>query len=43
VAKNITAAAVSSTEEFLKAGLALELEVPTVVVASIPGRKVGEE
>ncbi len=32
-----------STEAFPTAGLALQLEVPTVVAASIPGRKVGEE
>jgi hypothetical protein len=37
------AASVSSTEAFPMAGLALQLEVPTVVAASIPGRKVGEE
>jgi hypothetical protein len=34
---------VSSTVAFSTPGLALQLEVPTVVVASIPGRKVGEE
>jgi hypothetical protein len=38
-----TAASVSSTEAFPKIGFALKLEVPTVVVASIPSRKVGEE
>jgi hypothetical protein len=38
-----TAASVLSTEAFPTAGLALELEVPTAAVASIPGRKVGEE
>jgi hypothetical protein len=37
-----TAASVSSTEAFPTAGLALQLEVPTMV-ASIPGPKVGEE
>jgi hypothetical protein len=36
-------ASVSSTEAFPTAGLALQLEVPTVAVASIRGRKVGEE
>jgi hypothetical protein len=42
--KKVTAAAasVSSTEAFPMARLALQLEVPTAV-ASIPGRKVGEE
>jgi hypothetical protein len=34
---------VSSTEAFLAVGLALQLEVPTVVAASIPGRKMEEE
>jgi hypothetical protein len=34
---------VSSTEAFPTAGLALELEVPTMAAASIPGHKVGEE
>jgi hypothetical protein len=45
VKKKVAAAAmsVSSTEAFLMAGLALQLEVPTVAIASIPGRKVGEE
>ncbi len=32
-----------STEAFPRAGLALQLELPTVVAASIPDRKVGEE
>jgi hypothetical protein len=43
--KKVVAAAesVSSTEALPMAGLALELEEPTAVVASIPGRKVGEE
>jgi hypothetical protein len=36
-------ALVSSTEAFPIVGLALQLEVPTAVVASILGRKVGEE
>ncbi len=42
--KNVAAAmaSVSSTEAFPRAGLALQLEVPTAA-ASIPGRKVGEE
>jgi hypothetical protein len=42
--KNVTstAASVSSKEAFPMAGLALQLEVPTVVV-SIPILKVGEE
>jgi hypothetical protein len=39
----VAAASVSSTEVFPTAGLALQLEVPTVVTASIPGQKVGEE
>jgi hypothetical protein len=45
VAKKVAAAvvSVSSMEAFPTAGLALQLEVPTVAVASIPGRKVGEE
>jgi hypothetical protein len=34
-------ASVSSTEAFPTAGLALQLEVPTVAVASIRGQKVG--
>jgi hypothetical protein len=36
-------ASVPSTEAFPTAGLALQLEVPTVAVASILGQKVGEE
>jgi hypothetical protein len=36
-------ASVSSMEAFPTAGLALQLEVPTVAAASIPGQKVGEE
>jgi hypothetical protein len=36
-------ALVSSTKAFPIVGLALQLEVPTAVVASILGRKVGEE
>jgi hypothetical protein len=36
------AASVSSTKAFPTAGLALQPEVPIVVVASIPGRKVEE-
>jgi hypothetical protein len=45
VKKKVAAATamVSSTEAFPTAGLAFLLEVPTVVVASIPGWKVGEE
>jgi hypothetical protein len=45
VKKKVVAAAasVSSTEAFPTVGLALQLEVPTVVVVNIPGRKVGEE
>jgi hypothetical protein len=45
VAKKVATAvvSVSSTEAFSTAGLALQLEVPTVAVASIPGRKAGEE
>jgi hypothetical protein len=46
----VAVASVSSTEVpnychqlFPTTGLALQLEVPTVVAASIPGRKVGEE
>jgi hypothetical protein len=42
VAKKVIAAA-SSTEAFPTAGLALQLEVPTVAAANICGRKVGEE
>jgi hypothetical protein len=41
--KKVAAASESSTEAFPTAGLALQLEVPTTVAASIPGRKVGEE
>jgi hypothetical protein len=43
--KKVTVAAmlVSSMEVFPTVRLALQLEVPTVVVASIPHRKVGEE
>jgi hypothetical protein len=36
-----TTMSVSSTEAFPTSGLALQLEVPTVAVASIHGRKVG--
>jgi hypothetical protein len=43
VKKKVDAASVSSTEAFTTAGLALQLEVPTAVTASIPDRKVGEE
>jgi hypothetical protein len=43
VKKKVTAVSVSSTEVFLTTGLALQLEVPTVVAANIPGQKVGEE
>jgi hypothetical protein len=39
----VAVASVSSTEAFPTAGLALQLEVPTVVAASIPDRKVGQE
>jgi hypothetical protein len=39
----VAVASVSSTEAFPMMGLALQLEVPTVVTASILGRKVGEE
>jgi hypothetical protein len=38
-----SAASVLFTEAFPTTGLALQLEVPTAAVASIPGRKVGEE
>jgi hypothetical protein len=43
--KKVTTAAalVSSTKAFPMVGLALQLEVPTVVAASIHGWKVGEE
>jgi hypothetical protein len=42
--KKVTAAtaSVSSTETFPTVGLALQLEVPTMTVASIRGRKVEE-
>jgi hypothetical protein len=45
VKKKVVAAValVLSTEALSMTGLALELEVPTVATASIPGRKVGEE
>jgi hypothetical protein len=45
VKKKVAAAVVlvSSMETFPTAGLALQLEVPTMAAASIPGRKVGEE
>jgi hypothetical protein len=39
----MAAASVLSTEAFPTAGLALQLEVPMAVAASIPDRKVGEE
>jgi hypothetical protein len=39
----VAVASVSSTEAFPMMGLALQLEVPTVVTANILGRKVGEE
>jgi hypothetical protein len=39
----VAAASVLSTEAFPMVGLALQLEVPMVVAASIHGRKVGEE
>jgi hypothetical protein len=39
----VAAASVLSTEAFLMVGLALQLEVPMVVAASIHGQKVGEE
>jgi hypothetical protein len=38
-----TAASMLSMEAFPTTGLALQLEVPTAVVASIPVLKVGEE
>jgi hypothetical protein len=43
--KNVIAAvaSVSNTKAFPTVGLVLQLEVPTVVVASIHSRKVGEE
>jgi hypothetical protein len=40
--KKVAVTSVSSTEAFPMAGLALQLEVPTVT-ASIPGLKVKEE
>jgi hypothetical protein len=45
VKKKVVAAvaSMSSMEAFPTVGLALELEVPTAVAASIPSRKVGEE
>jgi hypothetical protein len=45
VKKNVVVAAVSmsSMEAFPTAGLALQLEVPTVTATSIHSRKVGEE
>jgi hypothetical protein len=45
VKKKVTAAGalVSSTKAFPTTGLALQLEVPMVATASIPGQKVGEE
>jgi hypothetical protein len=42
VKKKVVTVLVSSKKAFLMAGLALQLEVPTVVT-SIPGPKVGEE
>jgi hypothetical protein len=39
----VAAASVSSTEVFPTAALALQLEVPTVATASIPGQQVGDE
>jgi hypothetical protein len=39
----VAAASVMSTEAFPTMGLTLQLEVPTVTMASIPGRKVWEE
>jgi hypothetical protein len=39
----VAAVSMSSKEAFPTAGLALELEEPTVAADSIPGRKVGEE
>jgi hypothetical protein len=41
--KKVDAVSGSSTKAFPTAGLALQLEVAMVAVASIPGRKVGEE
>jgi hypothetical protein len=43
VAAATASVSVSSMEAFPTAGLALRLEVPTVVAASIRGRKVGEK
>jgi hypothetical protein len=45
VKKNVAAAAASvlPIEAFPTTGLALQLEVPTAVVASIHSRKVGKE
>jgi hypothetical protein len=40
---DVAVATVSSTEAFPMMRLALQLEVPTVAVASIRGRKVREE
>jgi hypothetical protein len=37
------AGSMSTTEAFPTAELALKLEVPTTVAASIPSQKVGEE
>jgi hypothetical protein len=39
----VAAASVSSTEAFPMMELALQLDVPTVVAASIPDQKVEEE
>jgi hypothetical protein len=41
--KKVIAVSVSSMEAFPMVGLTLQLEVPTVVMASIRGWKVGEE
>jgi hypothetical protein len=43
VKKKVAAVSMSYTEAFPTVGLAIQLEVPTMTVASIPGRKVGEE
>jgi hypothetical protein len=43
VKKKVVVASLSSMEVFPMVGLALQLEVPTVATASIPGRKVWEE
>jgi hypothetical protein len=40
---NAAAMSVSSTEAFPAVGLALQLEVPTMAMASIRGQKVREE